>query len=384
MKPLAERMRPKTLDQVVGQQQLVEAVRRVVDHPPSLLLWGPPGSGKTSLAYIIANETGLEAERLSAVTSGIKDLKEVIARAKEREGTLLIIDEIHRWNKSQQDALLPHLEDGTITLIGATTENPAFEVNPALRSRMKIVRLESLGEEELRELIRRALVDEENGLGFAMTDHRAPYSLTDDALELLLLSASGDARLALGGLEAAAGLQPDGGEIELTLMEEAVGLRMPKGGKQNHYDLISALIKSIRGSDPSAALYWLARMEASGEDVRFIARRLVIAASEEIGAADANALPMAVAAAEAVDRVGEPECWINLAQATAYLANTDKDWKPYRAFRRAQDLALNRPSYPVPRVLTNSSGAGYRHPADGGPPLDYLPPELAADKIFED
>lgn len=384
MKPLAERMRPQTLEQVVGQQQLIEALRRVLDNPPSLLLYGPPGSGKTTLAYLIASETGLAAERLSAVTSGIKDLKEVIARAKEREGTLLIIDEIHRWNKSQQDALLPHLEDGTITLVGATTENPAFEVNPALRSRMKIVRLGPLSDDDLRELARRALTDEENGLGFALDDSRAPYTLTDEASELLLLAAAGDARLLLGGLEAAASLQPDGGEIEVTLMEEAVGLRLPKGGRQNHYDLTSALIKSIRGSDPSAALYWLARMEAAGEDVRFIARRLVVAASEEIGLADAAALPLATAAAQAVDRVGEPECWISLAQATAYLASAEKDWRPYRAFRRAQNLALNHPSYPVPKPITNSSGAGYRHPGDGGPPLDYLPPELSSEPIFED
>ena len=385
MKPLAERMRPAVLDQIVGQQNLIGPRGSLrSSHLPSLLLWGPPGCGKTTLAYALASESGSEVERLSAVTSGIKDLKEVIARAREKPGMLLIIDEIHRWNKSQQDALLPHLEDGTITLIGATTENPAFEVNAALRSRLVIVKLLPLTDEELSELARRALLDEENGLGFSLTDPRAPYILLDDAKDLLLLHSSGDARKLLTGLETATTLQPGGGEIDLTLMESALGSRLPSAGRQAHYDLISALIKSIRGSDPSAALYWLARMESSGEDPRFVARRLVIAASEEIGLADSAALPLASAAALAVDRVGSPECWINLAQVTAYLAVCPKDWHPFDSWKRAQDLSLNKPAFPVPSTLTQNRGSGYRHPRDGGAPLDYLPPELSTDRIFEE
>jgi putative ATPase len=393
--PLAERMRPRSLEEVVGHPQLTapdSSLRRALAAgvPHSLVLWGPPGSGKTTIAAAIAREAGGELERLSAVNAGIKDLREVIARATERrkrgERTLLFVDEIHRWNKSQQDALLPHVEAGTIVLIGATTENPGHEINHALASRLKIYRLEALSDEAMGQLVDRALSDPERGLG------GRGLSLSDEARKLLLLHSGGDARKALGGLEAASALAADGESIDAEVMSRALGRRQipyDKDGDQ-HYDVASALIKSIRASDVDAALYWLARMEAGGEDPKFVARRLVIAASEDIGMARPGALAVANSVFDAVERVGPPECWINLAHGVAYLASCPKNWASYKAWRRAQKVVASRPAYPVPPHLRSANavtrrlgdGQGYVHASEQGATRDFLPPELRDLRIY--
>jgi len=393
--PLAERMRPRSLEEVVGHPQLTapdSSLRRALAAgvPHSLVLWGPPGSGKTTIAAAIAREAGGELERLSAVNAGIKDLREVIARATERrkrgERTLLFVDEIHRWNKSQQDALLPHVEAGTIVLIGATTENPGHEINHALASRLKIYRLEALSDEAMCQLVDRALSDPERGLG------GRGLSLSDEARKLLLLHSGGDARKALGGLEAASALAADGESIDAEVMSRALGRRQipyDKDGDQ-HYDVASALIKSIRASDVDAALYWLARMEAGGEDPKFVARRLVIAASEDIGTARPGALAVANSVFDAVERVGPPECWINLAHGVAYLASCPKNWASYKAWRRAQKVVASRRAYPVPPHLRSANavtrrlgdGQGYVHASEQGATRDFLPPELRYLRIY--
>ncbi len=377
--PLAARMRPRTLDEFVGQEQIVgpgRALRRAIesDQAPSMILWGPPGTGKTTLAQIIAHQTGAHFAALSAVSAGVADLRRVVADAQKLRAagrrTVLFIDEIHRFNKAQQDAVLPYVEDGTVTLIGATTENPSFEVNSALLSRSRVFVLEALGDDDVRTLIERALADTERGLG------SQDVTIAPDALDALVNLANGDARAALSTLEFAAATapaRPEGGrEIDLTTIGDALQRRAigyDKGGDA-HYDTISAFIKTIRGSDPDAAVYWLARMIESGEDALFIARRLVILASEDVGLADRHALPLAIAAQQAVHFVGMPEGFYPLAHAVLYLATAPKSNAVGRAYKAAlADVERSR-NDPVPLHLRNAPtklmknlgyGEGYRY-----------------------
>ena len=402
-RPLAERMRPRTLDEVVGQPQLTAPdgplrVSLTRGAPHSMVLWGPPGTGKTTIALCVAGEVDAEVEQLNAVTDGIKELRAVIARAEQRQAiggrTLLFIDEIARWNKAQQDALLPYVENGTVVLVGSTTENPGFELNRALVSRLQVHVVLPLQDEDLAELARRALADTVRGVGIADGDGRPPYELAPDALEHLLLTANGDARRLLGTIERAAQLTPDGGTIDLATIEKAVGRRAVSydKGADEHYAIISAFIKSIRGSDPDAALYWLARMEAGGEDPEFIARRLVISASEEVGTAASGALTVAVSGMQAVKMIGPPECWLHLAHVTAYLARAPKSWAAYQGLGAARRLVAERPHYPVPDHLRNPTtaldrrlghGEGYVHASQpGGENIEFLPPELEDATIY--
>ena len=393
--PLADRMRPRTLDEVAGQPEVAgpdSPLRRALaaGQPHSLVLWGPPGTGKTTIAAVLAGAVEAHFVRLSAVTSGIKDLREVIkdasARREAGERTLLFIDEIHRWNKSQQDALLPHVESGTVILVGATTENPGHEINRALISRLKVYVLRPLDPEAITELCRRALEDKERGLG------DRGLSLAEDALELLVLHADGDARKALGGIENAAALVSDEQEISVEVMEQGLGRRQlgyDKAG-DSHYDTVSAFIKSIRASDPDASLYYLARMEAGGEDPKFVARRLVILASEDIGMARSGALAIAIAVFDAVERIGAPECWINLAHGVVYLAKSEKSWASYRGWRRAQEIVASKPAYPIPPALRSANkltrslghGEGYVHASRSGASSAFLPEPLAGERIY--
>jgi putative ATPase len=388
--PLADRMRPETLDQVVGQPQLTGErallARSIRDgRPYSFVLYGPPGTGKTTIAMAAARGFGLAFEQLNAVTDGVKDLREVVARAKDRrrmgEGTLLFVDEVARWSKSQQDALLPYVENGTVVLIGATTENPGFELNRALRSRLKIELVRALDENDLSELIDRALTDASRGLGsMALT-------LSDAARAALLQHSDGDARAVLTGLDYVATMSDPGDEISEDRMLEALGARSYPG-RTEHYDLASALIKSIRGSDPDAALYWLARMEATGEEPRFVARRLLISAGEEVGLAAPGALAVANAGFEATMNLGPPECWIILAEVACYLAVSPKSWASYMGLHAARRIVAEHPSYPVPLALRNETdevsrmegaGKGYTHASNlppGSEKVRFLPPEL--------
>src|SRR5947209_4580892 len=339
--PLAARMRPRSLDEILGQAHLLapgRALRRALeaDKVPSMVLWGPPGSGKTTLAEVIARLTRSRFIALSAVTAGVADLRKVIevARQTPAERTIMFIDEIHRFNKNQQDAVLPHVERGTVTLIGATTENPSFEVNAALLSRVRVFTLRALGDAEIELIVRRALDDVERGLGSRRLE------IEDPAMRHLVERANGDARAALNSLELAADAAEAGGStfVSLALIEDAVqqrALLYDKGGDP-HYDTISAFIKSVRGSDPDAAVYWLARMLESGEDLMFIARRLVILAGEDIGLADPHALSVAVAAQQAAHFIGMPEAMFPLAEATLYLATAPKSnsvGRPHSAAR---------------------------------------------------
>jgi putative ATPase len=397
--PLAERMRPRTLEEFEGQEHLLGPggplgpVLESGAKLPSCIFWGPPGSGKTTLARLLAERAGLRFASISAVLSGVKDLREEIAHAEEerRRGrrTALFVDEIHRFNKAQQDALLPHVERGTVVLLGATTENPSFEVIPALRSRARIFTLRALDESLLERIVTRALADRERGLG--ARDAR----LAPEALQLIARLAQGDARRALGLLESAADRAR--GEIGRDDVAAAFESRLPdydKGGEA-HYDVISAFIKSLRGSDPHAAVYWLARMLEGGEEPRFIARRLVIFASEDVGNADPMGLVLATAAAEAFDRVGLPEGRLILSQATTYLACAPKSNASYLAINRASELARERGALPVPLHLRNAPtellrqlgyGKGYRYPHDSPGHFvreQYLPDEIRDERLYE-
>ena len=400
--PLATRMRPRSLDELVGQEHLVgpgTLLRRAIeaDRLSSLILWGPPGSGKTTLARIIAATTRAHFAAVSAVNSGVAELRAVIKEAGERLGmhgqrTVLFIDEIHRFNKAQQDAILPHVEDGTVILIGATTENPSFEVNSALLSRSRVVVLRALTDEDVRTLAIRALGEHERGLG------RHGLTLAPDALELLVNLANGDARFALNTLEfAATGVgYGEGREISVELIQEAAQRRAAtydKGG-DDHYDAISALHKTIRGSDPDAALYWLARMLERGDDPLYVARRLVRFASEDVGLADPKALPLAMAAQQAVHFIGLPEGALALAELVVYLALAPKSNAIYRAYGEARaDVARTR-NDPVPVHLRNAPtglmkaqgyGAGYRyaHDYEGGIVAQQnLPENLAGRRYY--
>jgi putative ATPase len=378
--PLATRMRPRTLDEFIGQEQIVgegRMLRRALerDAVPSLILWGPPGSGKTTLAAIIAGATNAHVEPLSAVSSGVADLRRSVQEARLRRRdtgrrTILFIDEIHRFNKAQQDAILPHVEDGAVTLIGATTENPSFEVVSPLLSRSRVVVLRALTEEEIAALIRRALADTERGLG------GLGLEIDDDALDALSAGSGGDARVALNTLEVAvAQVLPPDRRIALAHVREALqhrGPRYDKGG-ESHYDQVSALIKSIRGSDPDAAVYWLARMLAGGEDPLFIARRLIIAASEDVGMADSRGLQVAVAAQQAVHVIGMPEALFPLTHATIYLATAPKSNSAKTAYAAAAADVERTLNQPVPLHLRNAVtgmmrglgyGQGYRYAHD--------------------
>ncbi|MDP3063391.1 MAG: replication-associated recombination protein A, partial [Chloroflexota bacterium] len=349
--PLAARMRPASFDEFVGQPHLVgpdRILRKAIDadEAPSLILWGPPGSGKTTLAYLIATVTKSHFEPVSAVTSGVADLRRIVQEARERRRlhsvrTILFVDEIHRFNKAQQDVILPHVEDGTVTFIGATTENPSFEVVAPLLSRCRVFTLHQLTDADVKSIVERALADEERGLG------RLKAALEPDAMEALARISSGDARVALNAVEMAASATrpgPDGmRRINLATIEDALQRRSPlydKSGDQ-HYDTISAFIKSIRGSDPDAAVYWLGRMIEAGEDPLFIARRLVILSAEDVGMADPMAMPVAVAAQQAVHLIGMPEGAIPLAQATVYLATAPKSNSSYMALNRAMEDVKN-------------------------------------------
>ncbi|MBP6963415.1 MAG: replication-associated recombination protein A [Armatimonadetes bacterium] len=381
--PLAARMRPRTLDEFIGQEHIVgpgKLLRRAIetDELRSVIFWGPPGCGKSSLASIIARTTKSHFDNFSAVTSGVADIRKIIEKARERRKfyghkTILFVDEIHRFNKAQQDAFLPHVEDGTIVLIGATTENPYFEVNSPLISRSRIFRFEQLGDEQMEQIIRQAIEDEERGLG------KFRVEVAEEAMRFMVGIANGDARGVLNALELAALTIPPDEEgrrlVTVELAEEAIQQRAISYDKDgdNHYDIISAFIKSMRGSDPDAALYWLARMIYAGEDARFIARRIVIQAAEDVGNADPMALVLATAAAHAVEYVGMPEAQIPLAQAAVYLACAPKSNASYLGISRALKDVAERRTEPVPLHLrdTNYRGArqmghgrGYKYPHD--------------------
>ena len=381
--PLATRMRPRTLDELVGQEHVIgpgTLLRKAIeaDRLSSLILWGPPGTGKTTTARVIANSTRAHFVAVSAVTSGVADLRKAIKEASDRLGmngtrTVLFIDEIHRFNKAQQDAILPHVEDGTVILIGATTENPSFEVNAPLLSRSRVITLHSLTDENIKEIARRALVDSERGLG------KETLSIEDEALDLLANLANGDARFALNTLEFAGTGVGENRTITEELVQEAAQRRAAtydKGG-DDHFDAISALHKTLRGSDADAALYWLARMLERGDDPLYVVRRLVRFASEDVGLADPAALELAVAAQQAVHFIGMPEGALALAELTVYLALAPKSNAIYAAYNQVRDDVANTRNDPVPMHLRNAPtgfmkregfGKGYKyaHDYDGG------------------
>ena len=388
--PLAERLRPKTLDEVVGQPHLTGKggpLRAAVERGRigALVLWGPPGTGKTTLARVLARTVEEDFVPLSAVTSGVKDLRDALDGARDRlkyedRGTLVFVDEVHRFNKAQQDALLPALEEGLVDFIGATTENPSFEVTAPLLSRSRVLRLLPLSEEDLGVLLERGAEELET-------------EVSPEAREYLLRLAGGDGRRLLNALEVAA--SGAGRRLEAQAVERAVGQRALRYGREEHYDVISAFIKSVRGGDPDAALHYLARMLEAGEDPVFVARRLVILASEDIGNADPHALPLAVSAAQAVQLIGMPEGRIPLAQATTYLASAPKSNAAYAAIGRAledvrqggvPEVPLHLRNAPTGLMKQEGYGAGYRYAHDDEPEGmndRYLPEELAGRVYYE-
>ena len=402
--PLADRMRPRTFSEFVGHDQIVDADRALLKSMaagrlPSFILWGPPGTGKTTLARLVATSSESDFAPVSAVTSGVADLRRIVGDAKERKGmyqqsTGLFVDEIHRFNKSQQDVILPHVEDGTVTFIGATTENPSFEVIAPLLSRCRVFALQSLTEEQMETIVSRAMSDLDRGLGSLKA------MLAVDALKHLIDIANGDARIALNALETAAyAVTPDADGnrlIDLDTISDSLQRRSPiydKAG-ENHYDTISAFIKSVRGSSPDGALYWLARMIESGEDPLFIVRRLVILAAEDVGLADPQALSIAVAAQQAVHFLGMPEGRIPLAEATVYLASAPKSNSTYAALNQAMEDVRERVNEPVPVHLRNAvtgmmqvAGYGknykYAHDYEGHfEPQEYLPSSLEGRRYY--
>ena len=381
--PLASRMRPTTLDEVVGQKHIIgkdKLLYRAIkaDKLGSVIFYGPPGTGKTTLAKVIANTTSARFEQINATVAGKKDMEEIVKNAKDSIGmygqkTILFVDEIHRFNKSQQDYLLPFVEDGTITLIGATTENPYFEVNNALLSRSRIFELKPLEKQDIRELVMRAVYDTEKGMGTYSAD------ITDEAADFLADVANGDARAALNAVEL--GIlttdKSDDGKIHITIdvAAECIQKRVVRYDHDgdNHYDTISAFIKSMRGSDPDAAVYYLARMLYAGEDVKFIARRIMICASEDVGNADPNALVVAVSAAQAVERIGMPESQIILSQPAAYVATAPKSNAAYMGIAKAMKTVADTRTMPVPAHLQDrhykgaeklGHGLGYKYAHD--------------------
>lgn len=403
--PLASRLRPATLDEVAGQRHIIgrdKLLYRAIqaDKLSSIIFYGPPGTGKTTLAKVIANTTSAEFKQINATAAGKKDMEQVVQQAKDNQGmygrkTILFIDEIHRFNKGQQDYLLPFVEDGTVILIGATTENPYFEVNGALLSRSIIFELKPLSWEDIRDILLRALADEEKGMG----SYHA--QMEEDALEFLADMANGDARAALTALELGVLTTPRGEDgiihITLAVASECIQKRVVRYDKSgdNHYDTVSAFIKSMRGSDPDAAVYYLARMLYAGEDVRFIARRIMICASEDVGNADANALTVAVSAAQAVERIGMPEAQIILSHAATYVACAPKSNASCMAIGRAMEAVKNTQTLPVPAHLQDSHyrgskemghGAGYLYAHDYPNHYvkqQYLPEGLSDARFYE-
>lgn len=403
--PLASRLRPSTLDEVVGQKHIIgkdKLLYRAIkaDKLSSIIFYGPPGTGKTTLAKVIANTTSADFMQINATSAGKKDMEEVVAKAKDNQGmygkkTILFIDEIHRFNKGQQDYLLPYVEDGTVILIGATTENPYFEVNGALLSRSIIFELKKLTKDDIRILLERAVTDPEKGMG-------AYHAVIEpDALDFLSDVANGDARAALTAIElgiltterSADGLI----HITLAVAEECIQKRVVSYDKSgdNHYDTVSAFIKSMRGSDPDAAVYYLARMLYAGEDVKFIARRIMICAAEDVGLADPNALTVAVSAAQAVERIGMPESQIILAEAVNYVASAPKSNASYMAVAKAMKTVAETKTPPIPAHLQDAHyksagklghGLGYQYAHDFPNHYvkqQYLPDGLTEEKFYE-
>ena len=392
--PLAARLRPRSLDEIVGQRHLLghgKPLRSLIeaDRLSSIILWGPPGTGKTTLANVIATSTNKAFVPLSAVSAGVKDVREAVDKAQRRladhdQGTILFLDEVHRFNKAQQDALLPAVESGILTLIGATTENPFFEVNAPLLSRSTLFRLEPIAPEDLEVLLRRGIEREAHGPG-----------ADDDAIAHLAQAVDGDARAALTTLEVALAIAGEDTRVAIEHIEQARSSKVLRYGEDEHYDVISAFIKSIRGSDPDAGLYWLARMLEAGEDARFIARRLVILASEDVGLADSMGLVVANAAAHAVEFAGLPEAQLNLAHAVIYLATAPKSGAVKNAIGKAFADVRERPAGRVPAPLRQAhpyqrrvtkEGTGYRYPHDypeGWVAQQYRPDEVQGRIYYE-
>lgn len=399
--PLAARMRPRSLDEFVGQEEILgpeSVLRRAIerDRLSSIILWGPPGVGKTTLAQLIATQTRAQFVAVSAVSSGVADLRAAVRDASNRLGmhnqrTLLFIDEIHRFNKAQQDAFLPHVEAGTIVLVGATTENPSFELNSALLSRARVVVLQPLSSGDVATVLRRALADTERGLA------AQELAADDEAIEWLATEVDGDARRALNVLEAAAMHVGQGGRLTTEVLRDALQRRVARYDKvgEEHYNLISAYHKALRGSDPQGALYWLARMLDGGEDPMYIARRTIRFASEDVGLADPQALRVALAARDAFHTLGSPEGELALAEAAVYLATAPKSNRVYLAFKAAKDAARDYPAAEVPLHIRNAPtklmkelgyGAGYKYAhdePDAYAPQSYLPDALADAEFYE-